>query len=208
MTVLSIYQAIIYATLYMCFAAFPIVYQEKRGWSAGIGGLAFLGVSVGMIATIPYNIWTNHRYAKLSDLHKGFAPPESRLLLCMAGAVTAPVGLFWVCTALQSCINITDTITVRLDEWARNPLAGVNCCWCTLRLWSRRHLPRYQQLSGRLLYHLRSISPCRHCCVTFCLRSRFPSVHVSDVPHVGHTLGCQHSCLPRTFVRSLPFPVV
>lgn len=93
--VLSIYQAIIYATLYLCFAAFPIVYQEKRGWSPGIGGLAFLGVTVGMIMTVPYNIWTNRRYAKLSDQHHGFAPPESRLPLCMAGAIAAPVSLFW-----------------------------------------------------------------------------------------------------------------
>lgn len=42
---LSVYMAIIYGTLYMLFGAFPIVYQEKRGWSAGIGGLSFLGVS-------------------------------------------------------------------------------------------------------------------------------------------------------------------
>lgn len=58
-TVLSVYQAIIYATLYMCFAAFPIVFQQERGWSPGIGGLAFLGVTVGMVATVPYNIWTS-----------------------------------------------------------------------------------------------------------------------------------------------------
>jgi hypothetical protein len=28
----------------MLFGAFPIVYQQGRGWSPGIGGLAFLGV--------------------------------------------------------------------------------------------------------------------------------------------------------------------
>ncbi|KAK0976331.1 MFS siderochrome iron transporter 1 [Friedmanniomyces endolithicus] len=44
---LSIYMAIIYGTLYMLFSAFPIVYQQNRGWSAGIGGLAFLGVVSG-----------------------------------------------------------------------------------------------------------------------------------------------------------------
>ena len=42
---LSIYMAIIYGTLYMLFSAFPIVYQQNRGWSPGIGGLSFLGVS-------------------------------------------------------------------------------------------------------------------------------------------------------------------
>ena len=47
--ILSIYIAIIYGTLYMLFAAFPIVYQQGRGWSEGIGGLSFLGVAVGMI---------------------------------------------------------------------------------------------------------------------------------------------------------------
>ncbi len=116
-TVLSVYQAIIYATLYMCFAAFPIVYQEDRGWSPGIGGLAFLGVTVGMVATIPYNIWTNNRYAKLSDEWKGFAPPETRLPLCMAGAVTAPIGLFWVSYGACKCMisSLTEN-TVRMDE--------------------------------------------------------------------------------------------
>lgn len=39
----SLYMAIIYGTLYMCFAAFPIVFQQGRGWSPGIGGLSFLG---------------------------------------------------------------------------------------------------------------------------------------------------------------------
>lgn len=44
---LSIYMAIVYGTLYMMFGAFPIVFQEGRGWNEGVGGLAFLGVAVG-----------------------------------------------------------------------------------------------------------------------------------------------------------------
>jgi MFS family permease len=43
--VLSIYMAIIYGTLYMLFGAFPICFQEVRGWSEGIDGLSFLGVA-------------------------------------------------------------------------------------------------------------------------------------------------------------------
>lgn len=92
---LSIYMAIIYGTLYMCFGAFPIVYQQGRGWSPGIGGLAFLGVAVGMLAAVGYSIWDNKRYAKLSDQFDGFAPPEARLPLCMVGSVAVPIGLFW-----------------------------------------------------------------------------------------------------------------
>ena len=92
---LSIYMAIIYGTLYMCFGAFPIVYQQGRGWSPGIGGLAFLGVAVGMLMAVAYAIWDNKRYAAISDKYKGFAPPEARLPLCMVGSIAVPIGLFW-----------------------------------------------------------------------------------------------------------------
>lgn len=61
---LSIYMAIIYGTLYMMFAAFPIVFQQDRHWSEGIGGLAFLGVAVGMLGAVIYTIPDNKRYLK------------------------------------------------------------------------------------------------------------------------------------------------
>ena len=34
--IMSTYMAIIYGTLYMLFSAYPIVYEESRGWSAGL----------------------------------------------------------------------------------------------------------------------------------------------------------------------------
>lgn len=92
---LSIYMAIIYGTLYMCFSAFPIVYQQDRGWSPGIGGLAFLGVMVGMLFAVAYSVYANKRYVKISNENDGFAPPEARLPLCMVGSVAVPIGLFW-----------------------------------------------------------------------------------------------------------------
>jgi hypothetical protein len=93
---LSIYMAIIYGTLYMLFAAFPIVYQQGRGWSPGIGGLSFLGVAFGMIAAVGYSIWDNKRYAKIVDNSpSGMASPEARLPPSIVGSVAIPVGLFW-----------------------------------------------------------------------------------------------------------------
>lgn len=92
---ISIYMAIIYGTLYMLFGAFPIVYQQARGWSPGIGGLAFIGVAVGMLFAVAYSIWDNKRYAKLSDEHNGFAPPEARLPPTAIGGLAVPIGLFW-----------------------------------------------------------------------------------------------------------------
>jgi multidrug resistance protein len=92
---ISIYMAIIYGTLYMCFGAFPIVYQQGRGWSPGIGGLAFLGVAVGMLLGVTYSIIDNKRYSRVEDQHDGEAPAEARLPPAMVGSVALPIGLFW-----------------------------------------------------------------------------------------------------------------
>ena len=94
---ISIYLAIVYGTLYLLFGAFPIVFQESRGWSQGIGGLAFLGVAVGMLIGTTYAIIDNKRYRRLGDAREdGEAPPEAgRLPPAIAGAIALPLGMFW-----------------------------------------------------------------------------------------------------------------
>ena len=92
---LSVYIAIIYGALFMMFAAFPIVYQQGRGWNQGIGGLAFLCIMVGMVFAVAYSIPDNKRYAALNKKYNVFAPPESRLPPVMLAAVCIPIGLFW-----------------------------------------------------------------------------------------------------------------
>lgn len=91
----SIYMAIIYGTLYMLFAAYPIVFQEVRGWSEGIGGLAFLGILVGMLCAVAYTFPENKRYAKKCSETTGRLPPEVRLPPSMVGGIALPIGLFW-----------------------------------------------------------------------------------------------------------------
>lgn len=92
---LSLYMAIVYGTLYMMFGAFPIVFQTGRGWSAGIGGLAFCGVAVGMISAVFYSLWDNKRYNATAARHNNAAPPEARLPPALVGSICLPVGLFW-----------------------------------------------------------------------------------------------------------------
>jgi len=92
---ISIYMAILYGSLYMLFGAFPVVFQEYRGWSQGIGGLAFMGVAVGMTAGVTYTIFDNKRYANVEKAHNGEAPAEARLPPAMVGAVAIPLGMFW-----------------------------------------------------------------------------------------------------------------
>ncbi|KAL2828609.1 putative MFS multidrug transporter [Aspergillus pseudoustus] len=92
----SIYMSIIYGTLYMLFAAYPIVFQQARGWSEGIGGLAFLGILVGMILAITSTFFDNIHYAKrCRQASNRRLPPEARLPPSMLGGLALPIGLFW-----------------------------------------------------------------------------------------------------------------
>ncbi|RSL63394.1 hypothetical protein CEP54_005214 [Fusarium duplospermum] len=91
----SIYMAIIYGTLYLCFAAFPIVFQQGRGWSPGKGGLAFIGIAVGMLFAVAGSIMDQKRYMRVAAANGGHAPPEARLPPTLVGSILIPVGLFW-----------------------------------------------------------------------------------------------------------------
>ncbi|CAI4213267.1 unnamed protein product [Parascedosporium putredinis] len=91
---LTIYMSIVYGTLYLLFAAYPFVYQHGRGWSQGMNGLAFLGLMVGLILGVVYNMIDNSRYTRLLA-ETGRPPPEARLLPMMVGSIVLPVGLFW-----------------------------------------------------------------------------------------------------------------
>ncbi|KAL2817059.1 major facilitator superfamily domain-containing protein [Aspergillus cavernicola] len=93
--ILSVYIAIIYGALFMMFAAFPIVYEQHRGWNQGVGGLAFMGIMIGMILGVLYTIPDNMRYLRTVDRHGGCAPPEARLPPVILASICIPTGLFW-----------------------------------------------------------------------------------------------------------------
>ena len=111
---LAIYIAIAYATLYAFFAAYPIVFQEHRHFSAGEGGLAFLGIGLGNIVGLSLAPAQNRLYWRAMDRHGGKTIPEAyvwcplrggqlltdqptnrRLYLPMLGGVILPISLFW-----------------------------------------------------------------------------------------------------------------
>ncbi|KAL1963682.1 hypothetical protein VTN77DRAFT_7886 [Rasamsonia byssochlamydoides] len=93
---LSVYMAIIYGTMYMEFAAFPVVFNDARHWQQSTSGLSFLGVMIGQILGCVYSTLDDKRYKRLVDrIERSRVTPEARLVPSMVGAVTLPVGLFW-----------------------------------------------------------------------------------------------------------------
>jgi MFS family permease len=92
----SLYISIVYGTLYMFFAGFPIIFQISRGWSQGIAGLPFIGVTIGVCcATLAAGV-DNKRYARLCaaiEGEGGTVYPEARLGTAMVGSIVLPIGL-------------------------------------------------------------------------------------------------------------------
>lgn len=153
----AIYLAIIYGVLYMCFAAFPIVFQapypQGWGWSLDIGGLSFVGITAGVMIAIFGTIVDNSRYARTAAKHGGVAPPESRLPPAILGAVLLPVGLFWFAwtngTNMHWAVPITGSgvfgaglVLVFL------PLTNYLVDSCKLKKWLPPRIQRFDFLHG------------------------------------------------------------
>lgn len=80
----------------MMFVAFPVVFQKGRGWIPGVGGLAFIGIALGLAVANLSMIWINRKYMTDSHNSPGLSVrPEIRLVPCFAGSIAIPIGPFW-----------------------------------------------------------------------------------------------------------------
>jgi hypothetical protein len=86
----------------MFLAAYPIIYQEERGWNVGMGNLPFVGEIVGMMVAVIYLICDDiYRYQPLGEN----ITPESRLLPGLVGAVCLPIGMFGFAWTTYSSVH-------------------------------------------------------------------------------------------------------
>lgn len=46
---IAVYLSLVYMLLYMLFSIYPIVFQQMRGWNAGVGQLPLIGTVVGAV---------------------------------------------------------------------------------------------------------------------------------------------------------------
>ncbi|CRG84185.1 putative transporter C36,02c [Talaromyces islandicus] len=92
----TIYLALVYGILYLTFEAYPISFQEVRGWShAGVAALPFLSILVGVFFGGALIIFvTKTRFARKMK-QQGRVVPEERLPPMIVGSILLPIGLFW-----------------------------------------------------------------------------------------------------------------
>ncbi|KAI1337530.1 MFS general substrate transporter [Xylariaceae sp. FL0016] len=91
---ISIYMSVLYGLLYMFFVAYPIVFQQGKGYSAGITGLMFIPLAIGVVCSAVCAPLVNKHYLKLIAPYTGLPPPELRLIPMMASCWCIPIGLF------------------------------------------------------------------------------------------------------------------
>ncbi|KUI54426.1 hypothetical protein VP1G_01706 [Cytospora mali] len=90
----AIYMSVLYLLLYMLFSIYPIVFQDMRGWNAGVGELPLLGTMVGPFLGSLVIIWDSHGLKKRIQAG-GTLEPEHRLRLAMSGGVGCAASMFW-----------------------------------------------------------------------------------------------------------------
>lgn len=110
----AIYLSVVYTLLYMLFTIYPIVFQEKRGWNAGVGELPLIGTVIGAClgGMVIFAQSTRDR-KRIAAGHK--ISPEERLPVAMLGGVLFPITMFWFAWTAQY-----DSI-----HWAVPTIAGV-----------------------------------------------------------------------------------
>lgn len=90
----AIYLSIVYLLLYMLFSIYPIVFQQKRGWNAGVGELPLIGFVIGAWLGGAIVFYNSH-VEKKKTLAGFKRKPEDRLPLAMIGGIIFPVTMFW-----------------------------------------------------------------------------------------------------------------
>ncbi|KAF3770133.1 hypothetical protein M406DRAFT_59232 [Cryphonectria parasitica EP155] len=90
----AIYMCMIYLLLYMLFAIYPIVFEEHRGWNAGVGELPLLGLIVGA-ALGALIVFLDSRYQNKKAGWGRELRPEDRLRTAMFGGPALALAMFW-----------------------------------------------------------------------------------------------------------------
>ncbi|CAI5756772.1 unnamed protein product [Candida verbasci] len=90
----SIYNAFIYAMLYMFLTALPMIFGTRRGWSEGVQQLPYIAMLLGIFIGSFIIIFFEKRYLRAMDANGGKPQPEVRLSPVMVGGFIFVIGIF------------------------------------------------------------------------------------------------------------------
>ncbi|KAJ7119287.1 MFS polyamine transporter, partial [Mycena filopes] len=87
---MTFYLSFIYSLLYLLFFAFPIAFAEIRGFSAGMTGVTFTSIIIGILIALAAMPYQEKIYSRFT-VHGTF--PEARLFPMFLGSLTLPAAL-------------------------------------------------------------------------------------------------------------------
>lgn len=90
----ALYASFVYGILYASLAAFPVIFQENRGWNKVVGALPFLAMLLGVILGSAANLLNQKFYLKRWEANNRRPVPEARLPPMMGGSLFFVAGLF------------------------------------------------------------------------------------------------------------------
>lgn len=92
----NLYVGVVYAVLFLCFVAYPIVFQELRGWTPGLAGLSYCGIGTGTAISVALEPLIRRVIAlHPRDPVTGRQSPEAAVLAVCVGGILIPIGEFW-----------------------------------------------------------------------------------------------------------------
>ena len=115
---MALYASFVYGIFYLSLAAFPVEFQENRGWNLVVGNLPFLGLLTGIMIGSVLNVSNQHYYLPKFRANRNRPVPEARLPPMMVGSVffagglfifgwTSPNNIFWIGTVIGlGCMGV------------------------------------------------------------------------------------------------------
>lgn len=92
----DIYASLVYGIIYLCYVAYPLVFQAGRGWSPGITGLSYAGIGIGAVFCIALEPIIRKYIKKLKvDPATGKPAPEAMVAPVCIAAILIPAGELW-----------------------------------------------------------------------------------------------------------------
>ncbi|PSR83725.1 major facilitator superfamily domain-containing protein [Coniella lustricola] len=141
LALMMLYMGFIYGFVYLCFEAYPVAFQQDRGWgTGGVSSLPFLAIAVGMLMGVAVVVVHTHTRMRRKVDARGGDVPEERLVPMMLGSVSLPVGIFWF--AWTSSSHVT--------TWVPQVIAGIpiGCGICLVFLQGLNYLIDVYKMSA------------------------------------------------------------